>query len=114
MPFSQVSNAFVVEIDGQSLPDDVDLTRVSVDDHLLLPDAFELTFRDGSRQVLAKSGIAIGSTVTVSVLPGATMSPRQLVVGEVTALEAEVNGGASYTIVRGYDQSHRLTRGRVT
>jgi uncharacterized protein involved in type VI secretion and phage assembly len=34
--------------------------------------------------------------------------------GEVTAVEVELSGGATYTLVRGYDQSHRLCRGRST
>ena len=114
MPVQQISNSFVVEIDGQPLGDDLDLVGVTVNDHLRLPDAFELRFRDSSRQVLPKAGAKIGASVKVSVLSDAAPSDQSLISGEITAVEALVHGGTSFTIARGYDESHRLTRGTTT
>jgi uncharacterized protein involved in type VI secretion and phage assembly len=114
MPAQTISNTFRVEVGGQPLPATVDLARVEVEDHLHLPDAFTLTLRDGPRTAVAASGSKIGAKVKVSVLSDAAPSPQTLIEGEVTAIEAELHGGVSYTVVRGYDQSHRLFRGRTT
>jgi phage protein D/phage baseplate assembly protein gpV len=110
----QISNSFVIEIDGQALPADVDVASVVVDDHLKLPDAFAITFRDGGRTAVTKSGAAVGKPVKISVLSDSSPRPQPLLIGEITALEAEIHGGTSFTVVRGYDQSHRLFRGRST
>ena len=44
----------------------------------------------------------------------ASTSPEPLIEGEVTALEAEFDSTGTYTVIRGYDQAHRLFRGRRT
>ncbi|MDO5711958.1 MAG: type IV secretion protein Rhs, partial [Micrococcales bacterium] len=44
----------------------------------------------------------------------ASQSPEDLLEGEITALEAEFDGGGTFTVVRGYDQAHRLFRNRRT
>jgi len=113
MTAQQVSNAFQIEVEGSPMPA-VDLARVEVEDHLHLPDAFTLTIRDAARTALATTKLKIGAKVKISVISDASPAPTKLLEGEVTALEAEFHGGTSYTIVRGYDQSHRLFRGRVT
>ena len=48
MPDAALASAIKVEIDGQPLAGDVEpaLVRVVVDDHLLLPDTFELTLQE--------------------------------------------------------------------
>ena len=73
-----------------------------------------LRFRDPGRIVIAKSGAKIGSKVKVSVATDASQSPEPLIQGEVTALEAEFDSTGTYTVIRGYDQAHRLFRGRRT
>ena len=112
MPTQQISNSFVVEIGGQPLPADVDVSAVVVDDHLKLPDSFHVTMRDAARSAITKSGAAIGGAIKISVKSDASPQPQPLIVGEITALEAEIHGGTSFTVIRGYDQSHRLFRGR--
>ncbi len=114
MPAQQVSNAFKIEVDGTALPAECDLARAEVEDHLHLPDTFTLTFRDTARAALGAARLKIGSKVKISVLSDASPGPEKLLDGEVTALEGEFHAGVSLTIVRGYDQSHRLFRGRVT
>src|SRR4051812_20089026 len=110
------SSGFVVEIDGAPLADDAKALLVSafVDDSLRLPDTFVLRFRDTDRIVLTKSGAKIGSTVKVSVASDASVAPEPLIEGDVTALEAEFDSTGTYTVIRGYDQAHRLFRGRRT
>ena len=105
-----------VEVEGRPLAADVEtlLEQVVVDDHLHLPDMFMLAFRDGGHQVARQAQLHIGSKVKIGV-PGPEGSGTQtLIEGEVTALEAEYDGAGSRAVVRGYDGSHRLHRGRVT
>ena len=110
------SSAFLVDIDGSPLAADAKAMLVSayVDDSLRLPDTFVLRFRDSERMVIAKSGAKIGGKVKVSVASDASTSPEPLIEGEITALEAEFDSTGTYTVIRGYDQAHRLFRGRRT
>ena len=106
-----------VRIGGNPLPASVDhlLERVVVDDHLRLPAMFELTLRDPhdaqlASGVLAEIGVKLGAAVTVSLkYEGGT---EELVTGEVTSLEADLDASGSHVVIRGYDKSHRLHRGR--
>jgi phage protein D len=104
-----------VEVDGSPLAADVEvlLEQVVVDDHLHLPDMFLLRFRDVGSQVVRQARLQIASRVRISA-PGGSGGAELLIDGEVTALEAEYDAGGSRALVRGYDASHRLHRGRVT
>jgi phage protein D len=105
-----------IEVEGQALVPDVDvlLEQVLVDDHLHLPDMFLLSFRDVSHDVAKKAQLHIGSKVRISVPSPAGGGMEVLIEGEVTAMEAEYDALGSRAVVRGYDGSHRLHRGRVT
>ncbi|MDP9074939.1 MAG: VgrG-related protein [Actinomycetota bacterium] len=107
---------FKIDIDGTALPDDVDhmLRSAIVDDNLNQPDMFILTFVDSQRQVLAKTKVKIGSKVKISAVSDLAPAGDVLLGGEVTALEIEHDTSGTYTIIRGYDSSHRLFRGRTT
>ena len=106
-----------VKINGNPLPVSVDhlLERMVVDDHLRLPAMFELTLRDPHDPqlpagVLAEIGVKLGDAVTVSVTY--ENGKEELVSGEVTSLEADLDASGSHVVIRGYDKSHRLHRGR--
>jgi uncharacterized protein involved in type VI secretion and phage assembly len=105
----------VVEIDGTALSDAVAslLEQVVVDHHQHLPDMFAVTFHDPARDVISQLNVNIGSTVTVKMTPPGG-SPKTLIKGEVTGFEAEYDATRLRTILRGYDLSHRLHRGRQT
>ena len=105
-----------IEVDGTALSDEVDvlLEQALVDDDLRLPDTFALTFRDPTRTVLERAGFRIGSEVRVLASPVGAEDERELIIGDVTALEAEYGRSGSHALVRGYDRSHRLARGRRT
>jgi phage protein D/phage baseplate assembly protein gpV len=111
-----ITSTCLVEIDGNPVPEDIATLLVSayVDDSQQLPDTFVLRFRDPNRMVLSKSGAKVGSLVKVSVQVAAAPQPEPLISGEVTALEAEYDTGGTFTVVRGYDQTHRFFRGRRT
>lgn len=110
-----LANDVTVQVDGADLPQDVQGLLVSayVEDSRALPDAFELRFRDPDRVVITKAGLEVGAPAKLGVRTAADNATTWLVEGEVTALEVEVDGLGSWTVVRGYDQSHRLMRGRV-
>ena len=105
-----------VELDGSPLPAELEalLEQVVVDDHLHLPDMFSLTFRDAERRAVSEAHVRIASRVKVSVPAVGGGGAQVLIDGEVTTLEAEYDGHGSRAVIRGYDHSHRLHRGRRT
>lgn len=105
-----------VELDGSPLASQTEalLEQVVVDDHQHLPNMFAITFHDPARDILSQLNARIGSTVTIKVTPPGSSSPDTLIKGEVTALEAEYDATSLRTVLRGYDMSHRLHRGRRT
>ncbi|WP_375425720.1 VgrG-related protein [uncultured Friedmanniella sp.] len=111
-----ISATCLVEIDGTALPVDLVplLTTAFVDDSQQLPDMFALRFRDPARLVLSKTSAKVGSLVKLSVQTAETGPPELLISGEVTALEAEYDTAGTFTVIRGYDQTHRFFRGRRT
>jgi phage protein D/phage baseplate assembly protein gpV len=113
---SSISNTCLVEIDGNPLPDDIAplLVFAYVDDSQQLPDTFVLRLRDPNRVVLSKSATKVGSLIKISVQVAGAAQPEPLIEGEVTALEVEYDMGGTFTVIRGYDQTHRFFRGRRT
>jgi phage protein D/phage baseplate assembly protein gpV len=111
-----ITNTCLVEIAGKAVADDIATLLVSayVDDSQQLPDTFALRFRDPNRLVIAQSGAKVGSLIKVKVQVAADDQPELLISGEVTALEAEYDTGGTFTVIRGYDQTHRFFRGRQT
>jgi phage protein D len=105
-----------VYVQGFPLPDALSplLVRWQVEDNLNLPDGFILEFRDPDRDVLQKAGITIGTPVKLTVLSSEDPAGDTLLEGEVTAVEAEQDFTGSSVLVRGWDKSHRLFRGRRT
>jgi phage protein D/phage baseplate assembly protein gpV len=111
-----ITSTCLVEIDSNPLAEDIAALLVSayVDDSQQLPDTFVLRFRDPNRMVLSKSAAKVGSLIKVSVQVAGAPQPEPLISGEVTALEAEYDTGGTFTVIRGYDQTHRFFRGRRT
>jgi phage protein D len=114
MAGQQISTGFVIAIDGSPLAADIEqlLVEAYVDDNRNLPDMFVLRFRDANRLVLSKTAVKIGSRIKVGVTSTDTQQPHPLISGEVTALEADFDATGTFTLIRGYDLSHRLFRGR--
>jgi uncharacterized protein involved in type VI secretion and phage assembly len=103
-------------VDGTKLPDDAarDVESLEVADHLFLPDTFMLRFRDPHRDVLGRAKLKIGSKIVIKATSLDDRKAEPLFKGEVTSLEADYDATGSHTVVRGYDESHRLHRGRRT
>jgi len=104
-----------VEIDGSALSSQTEalLEQVVVDHHQHLPSMFAITFHDPARDVIGTLNVTIGSTITIKMTPSGG-TPETLIKGEVTGFEAEYDATHLRTILRGYDLSHRLHRGRNT
>ena len=104
-----------IQLNGSALSNEMEalLEQVAVDHHQHLPDMFAITFHDPDRDVLGKLHATIGDTVTIKVTPPGG-SPETLIKGEVTGFEAEYGASRLRTVIRGYDMSHRLHRGRRT
>ncbi len=92
------------------------LVRVEVDQHLHLPDMFEITFQDDAGTVTSEGMLEIGTEIWVFAgAQDADMSPRTpLIAGEITAIEGIYDDMVMHTIIRGYDKSHRMQRIRKT
>lgn len=116
MPDAALASAIKVEVDGQPLEGEAEtsLIHVVVDDHLHLPDTFELTLQETADMTIAeKARVRVGSAVKVSTSALGDASSTLLISGEVTALEGTYREGrAPVLVVRGYDHAHRLSRGR--
>jgi hypothetical protein len=101
---------------GTPLRADVErhLVRVVVDTHVHLPDMFELTFFDEAGDLLGQAGLTIGTPVEVHGGAVESRDATKLIAGEVTSIEAVCAELNVYTVVRGYEQAHRLQRARRT
>lgn len=84
-----------------------------VDSQLHLPDMFEIAFFTDPDVVCKEIGLDIGTEVTIKGTAPKATSPVGIVVGEVTAVEAEF-ATSVHTVVRGYSADHRLQRRRKT
>src|SRR2546430_7930323 len=104
-----------IQVNGSPLSHELEglLEQVVVDHHQHLPDMFAIAFHDPDRNVLGTLGASIGDSVTIKVTPPGG-SPETLIKGEVTGFEAEYGATRLRTVLRGYDMSHRLHRGRRT
>ncbi len=90
------------------------LVRVVVDTHLHLPDMFELTFFDEAGDIVDTAGLSIGTPVEITGGAATSTEAKKLIAGEVTSIEAVCAELNIYTVVRGYEQAHRLQRARRT
>ncbi|WP_369382417.1 VgrG-related protein [Streptomyces sp. cg36] len=97
----------------QLLPDIAPLlVGGTVDQGAGVPAAFRLTFRDPGRLVLAKMNVQFGTEVVITPIADGQGNGVPLLTGEVTAMEADYDGGGTFTVIRGYDYGHRLMRQR--
>src|SRR2546430_1088511 len=104
-----------IQVNGSPLSHELEglVEQVIVDHHQQLPDMFAIAFHDPDRNVLGTLGASIGDSVTIKVTPPGG-SPETLIKGELTGFEAEYGATRLRTVLRGYDKSHRLHRGRRT
>jgi uncharacterized protein involved in type VI secretion and phage assembly len=106
-----------ITVDGSPLGDDVlpSLIKVLIDAQLHLPDMFALQFLDHERDLVRRAGFDFGGRVEISATSATGDDDAgTLILGEITGLEQDTDSTGTWTVVRGYDLSHRLCRGRRT
>lgn len=110
------SQQATVEIDGTPLDGAIEplLESMLVDLTADVPDMATLSLRDVERTVLDEARIRIGTRIAVKAGKAGESEQTRIFAGEVVALEASVTESGSVAVVRAFDHSHRLNRGRRT
>jgi uncharacterized protein involved in type VI secretion and phage assembly len=119
----------VIKIDGQPVADSLldDILQIVVEESLHLPGMFTLLIRNdyfpsrsGEQSWMYDDSLTIGKSLEIGFISSTTDNTNfsqekqnTLIKGEITAIEAQFNPESQAPIiVRGYDVSHRLYRGR--
>ena len=112
---AELISQIYLKIDGANASQDMmdNLIYIEVDDSLNLADMFTIYLHDPNLRWSDSDAFAVGKSVEISA-PGDSGRVR-LISGEITSAESRFVTGAGATfLVRGYDQSHRLNRGKQT
>jgi uncharacterized protein involved in type VI secretion and phage assembly len=117
----------IITIDGTHMPElNLDLVEAIVDTNLYLPAMFSLTLNDtldrktGKMEYADSDTFQVGAEVKIEIetdeIPEEARAVKAaLIIGEITAIEPIFShDGVMLLRVRGYDRSHRLTRGKKT
>ncbi|MEW5958664.1 MAG: VgrG-related protein [Chloroflexota bacterium] len=110
---------FFVKINNQNVPQEFidDLAEVVVDTGLYLPEMFTIQLNDPQLKWVDDERLALGKEVEISAQTAGEAGGQRgaLMKGEITALEPAFSAeGATTLLLRGYNKSHRLHRGRKT
>lgn len=113
-PQPSVGQVFI-QVDGRDLATSVmdQLIDLVVEDDLDQPAMFVLRFHDQGYELIDSDSFKLGAEVKIRAANPAGR-PGPLLIGEITALETEQEQSHTTYLVRGYDRSHRLHRGRKT
>ena len=117
----------ILEIDGKEAPKELmqDILQISVEESLHLPGMFTLVISDLPAREQEpgwrlKDLCTIGKSIKIGFISSTTRHPEfakekqdYILEGEITAMETHFTSGSQAPmIIRGYDVSHRLHRGR--
>ena len=95
-----------------------DLRSLEVEQTLLLPSMFTMDLNDEELELVDSAELEIGNEVEILLAPTTQEERAQVtsvIKGEITSLEPWFSAeGDTRIVVRGYDKSHRLNRGKVT
>jgi len=116
---SQFMSQIYLKVGGTNVkPEMMDaIDSIEVDQSLLLPNMFSIRLRDSAQQWINDDTFDFGKTVDIEVGPKEeteTVTKGKLFTGEITAIEPEFDRHGATILVRGYDKSHRLHRGKKT
>jgi uncharacterized protein involved in type VI secretion and phage assembly len=106
---------FYIKIDGADIPQGImdNIIYIEVDDSLNQPDMFIIQMRDPKMDWTDSSTLKVGKKVEISVR--GDNGRIKLMSGEITSKETSFRPGIGAVVaIRGYDQAHRLNRGRQT
>jgi len=114
-----------IKLDGSELRQEIfdNLAEVTIEQDLILPDAFAVRFLDISTQpgselqtlfpLLDGDEFRVGKSIEIGL--GRESAARSVLHGEVTGLELEMRAdGVPSLTIRGYDRAHRLNREKKT
>jgi phage protein D/phage baseplate assembly protein gpV len=103
-----------IKVDGRQIDlAAAKLIRVTLDQALVLPDAFDIVLA-GGLEWLKDGTFGIGKEVKLELAQGSARR-KTLITGEVTGLMPSMTAYNEVQLqVRGYDKGHRLLRGRYT
>lgn len=106
---------FFIKVNGNDLPIAAmnNLLEVVVEDDLAQPSMFVLRFVDADFTLTDGNLFKLGNDVQI-LAKDIHGKAQSLMKGEITALEPELTQNHIELVVRGYDRSHRLYRGRST
>jgi phage protein D/phage baseplate assembly protein gpV len=109
-----------IKIGGQDVSQDFEnaILEIIVDSSLYLPSMFTIKLMDPQLKWVDDALLDIGKEVQIQMKADENEGPTQaaiLIKGEITALEPLFSpGGETALVIRGYDKSHRLHRGKKT
>jgi phage protein D/phage baseplate assembly protein gpV len=121
MPAEALIPQFNLTINGQPASPELmlDLIEITVDDSLYMPDMLTMCLNDPLLNWVDSELLVVGAQVQIKVTAAIhseqSSSTDDLFNGEITALEPTFShDGMSTLLVRGYDRSHRLHRGKFS
>ena len=106
---------FHLEVGGQALPEAkrADLLDITVESSLHLPDMVIIRLSDPEFEWIDSDTFKMGAEIIVTAGYESSNDLKRIFCGEVTAVEMDLNAATTPTVlVRGYDRSHRLMKGR--
>jgi len=104
-----------VAVNGTALAQELldDLSRAIIDSSVYLPDMAVLEFGNKALRWSEEKRFQVGQEVRIEL--GERDLKREVFIGEITCVELDINiSGRTPLIIRAYDRSHRLHRGRFT
>jgi phage protein D/phage baseplate assembly protein gpV len=118
MPASHFTQLFI-KINGTDISPELmhQLEEAVVDTSLHMPGMFTLLFQDPELKWVDDTLFEVGKAVEISIQTGQEQGNLQgsLIKGEITAIEPDFSPqGKTTLLIRGYDKSHRLHRGKKT
>ncbi len=114
---------FTIKVESQPLTEDFNqkVVEIVVDSDMYQPSMFTILVHDNDMSLVDSEKLAIGKALEVIIEPpeqgnrAGSSGKDTLIKGEITALEPTFGADSSAVLlVRGYDKSHRLHRGRKT
>ena len=105
-----------ITVDGTVLDDKLaaHIEEVLVDEDLQRPTMFCMTLLDPDHDIVKRSKLRAGAKVEISVVGEGATGDGSLLIGDVVTIECDYDDLAAEVVVRGYDATHRLHRGRRT
>jgi len=104
-----------LKFDGSDASADIldDIINVEVDDRISLPVMFTIRLQDEEGKWIDDDTFSLGTAVEISADNGGEKS--RIAHGEITGIEPRISRTEGTTLLlRGYDKSHRLHRGKKT